>query len=1373
MLLLMEAKKSIFLFFLVLLSGMCLSASVSPMDYHNLNFDHITMDDGLPTGTVNDIFQDDQGFIWFATENGLCLYDAYNIITYRHIPYDTNSLTSNNLTCIEEDDEGNLWIGSKDGLNEIERRTGRITRYFSHEKRSLWSNIINDILKDSMGNIWVATSKGLNKLDKVSNQFERIELTSIPNAKNPPILTEIFEHKGYLWIGTWKGGLYSYNITDHGIQHYNIGNENSNTIQYISTDDKGNLILLNSTGKISIFSPFKESPILFTREYGEQIYSFLKDNNDYYWIGLETGVKIAERADFNTIHTYSPDPANNISVSGGIVNSIYQDHHGNVWLSSKGIGIDVHLIYQNDFRKYFNTYHNQKRKDFGSAIYADDDGTTWYGTFGDGLLKFNRGNELIKRYVHEEGRDNTLAGNSIWCITKDRNNNLWIGTNNGISVFSIKENRFIKTIRKLSVDTNTLIHNTIYDILVDDPRRAWIATQEGVNILDLKTGDISHLGMEKGLLHYKVRCIFKDTRENIWFGTYNGLSCLKTPAHDFINYQYSVDSLNTLSNNAINGIYEDENGYIWVGTEYGLNKINPKTHDITRFYEEDGLISNTIENISGDGAGNIWLAGSKGISIYHVASNNFVNYDRSDGLRINHAGMYSDGIHLYLAGESPGYYKFSPGELKTNEIHSRVHITKVKIDGKDFMDVINNYGELNGILKINYQATIEFEFSLLNYTAPEKSRYGYQLKGFDHGWQKTDPTIRYAKYSNLKPGEYTFSVKAWNNNNVRSHITSHFEFVVIRPWWLSVPAIIFYILTLILIFITWISFRRRRIALMKIIKEAKENVEKEKLRAKLQHESDEHKLRFFTNISHEFRTPLTIINGTLNHIHEALVSGKQEKGEKFLQLLQNNVEHLLGLINQLLDIRSLEANKAVIKVQKINLHDFIYNIVNNFKAYAKQQGITFVEDIDLLDKTGWLDPEKSEKILFNLLSNAVKYCNKMGKVSVEARVVFNKANDRNQIEMLYIKVTNDGKLIPKEELHYIFDRYYRLSDKNYHGISGTGIGLSLVKELAELHKGNIEAVSKPESGNSFVLEIPIGSTSYTDEEKERSPVQISSRKRFEMGELIPEDSAHFPEIMDHNMNDRDYQMLIVEDNDDLRYYLTTIFEESFKIIVAKNGVDGFEKALLTMPDIIVSDIMMPGMNGNDLCKKIKGDTSTSHIPVILLTAKVKNTDKIEGYQAGADGYVEKPFDEGVLIAQVFSLLETRSNLIKKFRSDFGSLKNNLEEIPLSSDDDFLKIVVNIIEKNISNPDLGADSFLKELSISRTSLYKKFNQVTGYPINTFIKIYRLKKAAHLLKARKNLSISEIAYELGFKHPSSFTRSFLEYYNQPPKTYRDHV
>ncbi len=1345
------------------------------LNYSNLDFEHITVSDGLPWPTVLDIVQDQDGFLWFATENGLSRYDAYEFQTYQYDPSDSAGLTNNHISCLLEDENGDIWIGTSYGLNRYNKRTGTFSHFFHEQNNhnSLWDNSIKDLYLDSHGNIWIGTSNGVNIYNKNSGVITRFDLCIHSNRKG---ITTRRNGKGYsvnalvegeqetLWIGTWGKGLFNVNLHNKACRQYLLGNElEDNIVTTIIKDPRGMLHLGSEKIPHVIFDPGKGRIIDTINKQHGSIRSALVDNKRNIWIGGNKELTIFSGIDNSRMAYYKAVSTIKNGLSEGIIEAIYQDQAGNIWISSSGKGLDIYFPCKNNFNNYFHEIEDENHHDFGKTFYADHQHNLWYATFGDGLLLFDDNAQMVKRVI-DKSEGSSLA-NYIWCIVQDKSGKIWIGSGQGIYKLDSRGRTFVPPVIQGKDINNLLTHHVVYEILFfDEKQEIWIATQEGLDIVNRNTGHFRHITEQDGLSHYKIQKMIKGKKGNIWIGTYDGLSIYDPENEKIKKCYHGPEKSGILSNKSVNTLYQDKQGIIWIGTDNGLNRLNPENEHIKYYFEKHGLINNRVENIFEDNDGNLWIQTSIGLSKMNHDEESFINYDSEDGLKINHTGMYLRDTILYIAGLNKGFYKINLDKIKQNPYIPPVYLTKIKVNGQEIQLPTGEKGQ-DKLLNLEYnRSSLEFYFTALNYLSPDKNQYKYKLEGFDQEWEYTTASKRYAVYANIPPGTYTFKVKGSNNNEKWNEKITRLTFKILPPWWKTWWAIVIYFIALgALLYLMYLLVQ----------KSTQLKIQQEK--AKMQHENDNLKLKFFTNISHEFRTPLTLILGIMEKL--TTVPRLNSNIQHQLNIVFNNANRMYRLTNQILELRKLQGKTIHPVYHENDIALFMNELYESFHHYARLKNIRYFIEAEKDTYTCLFDPDKLETIVINLLSNAFKFTPENGTIILHWNVLDEIPDNLPLIKRdlytscLNIEVSNTGKQIPEQDIEKIFDRFYQteLSANQYQ--KGTGIGLSLVKELVSVMSGNISVDSTREGKTIFTVIIPVPAketVSMKFKEKNDIKKSITSKKR-EYPILNKINEFKSKKDSGNKNNEETPVILITEDNDDVRAFIASLFHEDFKIIEAKNGKEGFNKALKHLPDIIISDIMMPDEDGFEFCHNVKMNEKTNHIPFVLLTARTADDYKLEGYKTGADDYIIKPFNSNILKARVNNILLNRSMLQDYYRNYYllDSGTGTMEKTPKKNvNDQFLQKVKKMVYDNMHDENYSVSQLSEGMEISRIHLNRKLHAILGISPSEFIKLCRLKKGMQLLTGDKRMTVSEVAYTIGFKEASYFSKSFKKHYGKSP-------
>ncbi len=1338
-----------------------------------LVFEKLTIENGLSSSAIYSIHQDRTGFLWFGTEDGINRYDGYNFKVYRYQPGKINSLSGYTVNTIFEDSDGILWIGTRDGLNMFDPSTEEFTHFKANPDSSgfLSENFITKIFEDSRRNLWIGTKNGLNIFDRKKKIF--LVYYNNPQVNNSIsdnyVVSFLEDNNGYLWIGT-RNGLNKYNYADKSFTVYKYNPQNNNSLN------------------------------------NNIIFSLFEDSNGTIWVGTYKGLnKIVVSSDNNELKfiRVEDEYPQWKTINNQIISSICEDDYNNLWIATKGSGLNIINREKNEVRNIRHQKDNIKsiNSDEIRVVFKDFSGVIWIGHFIKGINSFNKDSG---RFFHYKvtGSDNELNySNDIYSILIDKKRNLWLGSSdNGINL--IKEwNTPNQKISKIIVD------NPVTSIIEDKYGDIWIGTfgsglqrfnpglkkskvykydpsnHKGINnnfihtLFEDKEGTIwigSGLGGlikydmindsfisfmhnpadEKSISSNEISVIYEDKDGTLWLGTTTqGINILNKHQSEFIRYKHNPEDINSISSQRINTIYQDNSGRIWIGTfSGGLNLFEKKTETFKHYTTENGLPGNTIFSIVEDNSGNLWLSTNKGLSKFNPALNQFNNYDASDGLQGEEFNpqsyFYDKEKNLIFFGGPNGLNIFNPDEIKENKIIPKLAVTdfqifnhSVKAANRNGVQKIVTFSDE---IEISYSDNIfSFEFAALHFSNPRKNQYAYKMEGFDKKWIYSG-SRRFVTYTNLNPGNYTFKVKASNNDGKWTEKPLSINILISPPWWQTGWAYGSYIIIIVAGLFGVRRFEKNR---MKLRNELKmHEFETQKLR-----EVESMKSRFFANLSHEFRTPLMLIKGPV----EKLLNENSEGtiGDQ-LRMINRNSINLQNLIDQLLELSQLEASAIPLKAKEENIIPLLKGLTFSFDSLAREKNITlkFVSNAESI--ITWIDKDKFEKIINNLLSNAFKFTNDGGRVSVIIEL-----NDMKKFVEVIIQDSGIG--IPENKIEKIFDRFFQADES---GAGGSGIGLALVKELCELHKWDINVSSKRGIGTKFILQIPLGDHFNKNENNTSEKVINEELFNFKVAEPTLQRKI---EQNDKEIKEGKPTILIVEDSKDVRTYLVDLLGEQYYLIQASNGREGIKSAYENSPDLIISDIMMPEMDGIEFCKKIKTDFDTSHIPVILLTAKVTDKSKYEGLETGADDYLTKPFDSKELFIRIKNLLEQRKRLKEKFSKDINVNPSSIAQN--SVDKEFLEKAFSIAEKNLNNPEFDAESFAEELFMSLSQLRRKLKAVTNQAPGEFLRTYKLKRAAQMILEKK-LSITQISLEIGFNSPSHFTKAFREQFNCLPSDFK---
>jgi signal transduction histidine kinase/ligand-binding sensor domain-containing protein/DNA-binding response OmpR family regulator len=1364
----------------------------------------------LSNNKIISVCEDKSGNIWIGTYGGgLNKYDRKQEKFKRYVfeINNPNSLSGNIVTSIIQDKSGNLWLGTYGGgLNKFDIEEEKFIHYMYDisNKNSISNNTVLSIYKDRSGIVWIGTyGGGLNRLDPKSDVFNHFKSDkNNSHSISSNIISSILEDKsGKIWVGTIEGGL---NVFSPPANMSSTEDGNYGIVFYHFKNEPKNKNSISSNGILSIYQDIWENIWIGTD--GGGLNKLVLQYNFSEKIQLPSEYKNIGNEDFQFLH-FKNDPNDVLSISDNRVWSIHEDKSGILWIGTNS-GLNKLDVQKKQFKHYSYDPVNPGSLSDGdvSSIIVDNSDNLWIGTGSGGLNLYDAKEDRFTKYIHDTDNPNSLSNDEVFSLFQDKEGNLWIGTYGGLIklnseyISEINKNKSPPTFisyKHNPEDPNSLSDNRVYSILEDKSGNLWIGTLDGgLNRLlpdsideDNKSSPIfqhyRHLPDNPASLSSdRVFSIFEDSRGTLWIGTWGGgLNKLQLNDNSdaaFIHYKNDPDNPNSLSDNGVASIFEDHAGNLWIGTYGGgLNKFDGENEIFSHYTENDGLSNNVVLGILEDEKGNLWLSTIKGLNKFDPINETFSHFDVRDGLLGNE---FSLGVHKSKNGEMyfggiKGFNKFHPDSIKDIAYVSPIIITDFKIFNRSVpigIDSSNNRSILSQSIceteqiDLTYEDyVISFEFASLDFHVPEKINYLYMMEGFDKQWNLTDASRRYATYTNLDPGDYIFKVKRANINGSGNEASASIKINVHPPWWKTIWAYLLYAFLIIGSSLLLWGLQIRRMHL-------RHEMEMSKFEAKKLHEVDEMKSTFFANISHEFRTPLTLI---LNPVKDLVKTEKDAGRKEELNRIHRNADMLYGLVNQLMDLSKLEAGKMTLKTCEENIVQILKGLVLSFASLAERKNITLKFDSTDEKIVTFIDIEKLEKIVINILSNAFKFTSEGGEISVSISLPTFKSSSGRSINglglvssVVQIIIRDTGIGIPKERLENIFDRFYQVDSSHTREHEGTGIGLALTKELVDLHKGEIEVESDEGKGTTFIVRLPLG-------KNHLKPEEVCEEIREQEKEIVIPQSAQIFDDAEQGITKLDINvivhqdkplLLIVEDNIDVRNYVKGHLENDYRIMAAANGEDGVNKALEHIPDLIISDVMMPKMDGFELCEKVKTDERTSHIPVILLTAKATGEDKIEGLETGADDYIMKPFDAKILQVRVKNLIEQRKKIVDHYRKK--QLFDISEIDAASTDKKFLNRALEIINNHISDEDFSVESFAKEIALSRVQLHRKLVALIGHAPGDFIRIVRLTKAGRLIRCNFG-NISEIALEVGFSNPANFAKAFRVQFGVSPTEYRN--
>jgi signal transduction histidine kinase/ligand-binding sensor domain-containing protein/AraC-like DNA-binding protein len=1339
-------QKTSFHFLLLIVNIFTLSTIQLFPQRDNLVFEHFSIDQGLSEPIVTDVIQDKMGYLWISTWGGIERYDGYSFTSFKHDPVDSTSFANTFAQTLYEDKAGYIWVGTWRGLEKFDRNTGAFTHFTPHPfgPGTEWSNHVLSIYEDKFGILWIGTQDGLNILDRSTGKFQCFRYDSAdPGSISHNSINAFYEDKaGSLWIGT-GGGLDK------------LDRKSGRFLHYWHDSESRNGFIKNRT----------------TSQYW--IKSIHEDNSGILWLGTNGGLVELNPENRKSI-IYFHDPKNQRSLSHNNIITLCQDPSGTLWVGTEN-GLDAFNKKTKEFINYFHDEKNPGSLSSGSinSILWERSGTLWIST-PTGINKLNWAKQPFTKYAHQ----------NIVSDLKEYDGMIWVATLNGWEKFNPKTEQFIP----VSFGKNYLVG-------IDDIGDQWLNTYQGgiykrdnhgiithfynpspsdppiwVSCIYKSPEGIAWIGTSNSGLYFidpvsnrftlfkklkvYINFVYEDSFGSLWIGTVmGGLLCYNRDRNKLKEYISDPKYPKSISGNTILDVHMDKKGFLWFGTNIGLNKYDRSTDKFTYFTERNGLPSNAVFTILEDDHGFFWLSTRKGISKFDPETNSFRNYDVSYGLPNNGfsdiRGCKTENGEMYFGGN--GLIRFHPDSISQNHYIPPVEITSFRKFDKPAA-----FGkEIHLPYSDNF---LSFEFVALSFVSSERNQYAYKMEGLDKDWVYSG-TRRFASYPNLEPGVYTFKVKGSNNDGVWNEKGAFIKIIISPPWWRTWLAYLSYFGL-----IAFALYGLRRYELNRI--SLKNRVRLNEIILKEKEETEKMKSRFFANISHEFRTPLTLIQGPVENI---ISTSYDEKILKDARLIKRNSSRLLQLINQLLDLSKLEAGKLKLEASEGNIVSFVKGIALSFESLFESKDITLKFQANKEAVELYFDREKMMKIITNIISNAFKFTPEEGKITISV----NKTNKTDKPGTVEIKIRDTGIGISQEEIPKLFDRFYQVDSSFTKEYEGAGIGLALTKELVELHYGSISVESKPsdttsEGWTEFTVELPLGHDHLraheiisTEEKDANFKLQVNEKNHL-ISDTATVESNIDPEV-DKNI------ILIVEDNYDMREYIKDSLTEEYLVEEAVNGEQGVRKAEKIIPDLIIADVMMPRMDGNELVRFVKNNEKTSHIPVILLTARSEHDDKIGGLETGADDYLTKPFDIKELQVRIKNLIMIRKRLQDKFsKMEYRPPDRNVqskEKILSSIDEKFMSKVTEIIEKHISEEEFSIEEFGKDLGMSRMQVHRKLKALTGKSAGRYIRSVKLERGRKLIEEKKG-NISEIAYSLGFTSPAYFTRCFREEFGYPP-------
>lgn len=1351
----------------------------------DLIFEHINHDDGFSQGMISSIKQSNKGFIWIGTENGLFRYDGYSYQRYTRDRNAEGSLSNNHINAIFEDSDNNLWIGTNNGVNLFRKNTND---FLSVDVLPIKGgrNYISSFVEDGNKTVWIGTFGGVKRLNKESYLLENISSDSNYILNQSRVLSLFYDDSYGVLVGTSQG-LKSFN-PENGEQKElpSVFYKNQaflkakiwKTIKEIN----GDLWFATETMGAFHYSKANNKLIQYEHDFNNSnsissnwVNDIIDINENAIWFATKDGLSVfnKDRKDFIQ---YKHNPLNSSSLSDNDVKCFLKDRHGSIWLGTIAGGVNFYNKANSNFINIGETV----KPNFGlnnsiaKAIVKERDNVLWVGTYGGGLNYL----DFVKRKSYAymiDFKDEKKTNNLITALALKDSNNIFCGTFNGLFQFN-KNTKQFKSV-ELSPLNSQMDERPITSLLMDS-RDLWVATNGNGLKKVLKNGSVENYladGSPNSLSDNFVMDL-EDRKDGIWVATQDGLNYFDKSLKKFTKV-YRNEGPNAIGNSSLTMLFTDSQDRLWIGGDYdGLSYFNENDETFLVINKDSGLTDATIQSVSEDSQGNLWVSAED--LLFKITINNqskdlklsdfeVTSYSSKDGVSVKQF-FYNCSARLnnneLVFGATKGLTIFSPQNIIKSPNDTEIVITSLIVNNK-----VITPGEENGILdkpisetseiSLNYdQDYLGFSFSSLNFVNPKNSKYAYRLSNTfrEDDWHNVGTQNR-INLTDLDTGSYTLSIKSSNDEGIWNPNIKRLSITILPPWWKTWWAYVLYFsLAFLLIFIT-IRFINNRIKLKREL--FLEHVENER-----HQELYNMQQNFFTNISHEIRTPLTLISAPVEELLEA--AGDNDKVIGNLKTIKHNSDRLLKLVNELLDIRKAEKGHMKIYCEKQDIVSFCFEIYESFKGVSAKKNIEYKFVINSNTIPVFFDKNQMEKVVYNLLSNAFKFTKKNGKI------VFAVEKDTINNEWVHIKIKDNGIGIPEHSKNNIFNRFFQVDDRGVQNL-GSGVGLALSKTIVELHKGEISIPDEKESwaNTVFQISLQLGQVHLTKAQITQSEDKITDQViDAENPVKIEDNSAYIEDVVYDNVDidESKKTMLVVEDNDEVRKFISSILIDDYNVLEFSNGEDALNFMEKEIPDLIISDIMMPGMDGLELCKTVKSNESTNHIPIILLTAKSSTDNRIEGLSTGADSYITKPFSTKVLKLNVVNLLSSKEILRHKYSGNF-IIDSDLEKLE-TPEELFIKKLMKIIESNLENPEFDVNELVKEIGMSRTILYKKVSALTNHSVASLIKHIRLKKAADII-LNTTYPISEVAFMVGFNDRKHFSREFKKVYKYAPTAYKN--
>lgn len=1296
-------------------------SSIAAKNYY---FRQYQVEDGLSNNNITACIQDKHGFIWIGTRDGLNRFDGYTFRNFQDTDDVPNSLGNDWINSLALDNSGQLWIGTFMGLYRYNYNDE------SFETIPFCKGMdVRNLMFDSSDNLWLLLE---GRLVKYNVKLDDFQVYNIPD--NGYLESFCYTYNEKIWLVLSNGMLYSFDIASGEFKGFDLFSHSSNykvkSLTVVSPSLNGEHLYVGSTthgAKLFDIQTGKYEDLMEEelKQLEICVRGFLQTSSNEVWIASEAGLYVYDlsKNSLTRIKKNSQDP---FSLSTNLLSTLYIDKEDGIWLGTYSGGINYFSPVQ-PFQKYYeHPYENSLKGEIVHDITVDKYDNLWIATEDEGLNKLDAKTGKYIHYTKENG-DHSISHQNIHGLIADEDR-LWVGSLMGIDLIDIPTGKVIKNYNVGNNETIVIMKKIQNGMLL-------VGTSHGMFVFD-NSSDKFEL-IQEFPRQIRIQSILQDSNGVIWAGTFNKGLYYYNPDNS-TNGKFQHDTIPTKNSNTINDIYEDADHNLWFATQEGLKKYDRKTNHVSRFTVKNGMPSNITFRILADELNNLWVSTTNGLVCLNPETEKIKTYKKEHGLitnQFNYNSSWKDKNGKMYFGMVKGMVSFNPKEIQNFEKDVQVYLTNMTV----FDQTLNPQNTVipisfsKEIILNNNQSTFNISFSSLSFIAPSITEYSFYMEGLNDRWINLNDS-QTAYFTKLPPGNYLFKVKSSNLTGDWNEVPATLKITVLPPWWLSKIAIILY--SLIALGIVAVIFRF-------VQKQNKKRVEQSIKQLEYHKEKELHqsKINFFVNVAHEIRTPLTLITGSVEKVAE-----KDEipvSSQKYISNIKKNTDRLLKLVDQLLDFRKTELQGYRLNYVRTNIISLLEENVSRFKSAAEHKNLKLELNFSVTELLVSIDEDAFVKILSNLLLNAIKYA------ETYIEITFNHLEGSDYFT---VTVNNDGQQLPDTIKEKIFEPFFRGQNSDFK--SGTGLGLPLARSLAEMHQGTLTLNDTGDETISFQLMLPVNhenSINLKGAPNDQKNINSSSLEEYAFVETRP-------------------TVLVVEDNKEMQSFIGNEINTSFNVLMASNGKDALEIMTDFSVQLIVSDIMMPIMDGFQLLEKVKTDLNHSHIPVILLTAKNTQQSRLEGLELGADAYIEKPFSVNILLAQITNLINNRDSVRKYY---INSPMANLKSIAhTKADEIFLEKLNEIILENISNSDLDVDMLAEQMNMSRPTLYRKIKAVSDLTPNDLIRTCRLKKAAKYIEEGE-LSLNEIAENVGFNSQSYFSRSFSKQFGSTPSDYLNNI